>query len=144
MPDKIDITHSDDVNVEEKIGEAKKPLHQKLFDEFNIKVTDENAVPLRPIPMSWVFEIIEFNILSTLTNNKGFIKTNMTKDQVKRLFTITFDSKENVIGFEEEFQKNMFNAINDFIDSKNEKPRLYSRNIITTTQAEGLQLTISY
>ena len=138
MPDKISITQVESTGVDEKIGNRKKSIHEELFKEYNIDVTKKTE-PLRPIPMSWVQEIIEFNISSI-----DIKPSNKNKNTNNRVFTLIFQSNEEALNFEKEFQKNMFSSINNFIESKDQNPKLYNRNVITTTEIDGLQLKISY
>lgn len=139
MADNINITHVDDNKINEEVGKKKQPIHEKIFKEYNISPKDLENKPLRPIPMSWVQDIIRQNISSIDINPE-----NINNNEKERSFTLLFKSTDEAEEFEKLFQANMFKSINDFIESKNENSKLFNRNVITTTQIEGIQLRISY
>ncbi|MDX1700615.1 MAG: hypothetical protein R3250_08365, partial [Melioribacteraceae bacterium] len=114
-------------------------LHEKIFKEYNISPEDLENKPLRPIPMSWIQDIIRHNV-----SNIDINPENINNNENERSFTLLFSSTDDAQEFEKSFQGNMFKSINEFIENKSENPKLYNRNIITTTEIEGIQLRISY
>lgn len=135
----IKITQVDETQVKEKIGKKREPVHESIFKEYGIPLKSKNAEPLRPIPASWTKEIIDKNVSSI-----NIATVNVKKDDQKRLFTILLNSEDDAKEFEKHFQTNMFKSINTFIEDKDENPTFYNRNIITTTEIDGLQFRISY
>ena len=139
MAENINITQIDDTKVREKIGRPSQSVHARIFKEYNIELDKKDGKALRPIPTSWIQNIIDKNI-----DLIDISPTNLNKNIKNRTLTLIFNTIEEASEFENLFQKGMFKAINTFIEEQNEKPRNYNRNVITTTELEGLQLQISY
>lgn len=139
----INITHIDESKLSEQIGQRKKKttVHEKLFKEFNIdpdKVFDGTV--LKQIPSEWIPEIIEKTI-------KMCDSSNISEAQhisSSKVFMLIFKDYLNANQFDLEYSKNMFKAINSFIQEKQEKPEKYHRSIVSTKTIEDNKLIIQY
>lgn len=143
MPKDINITHIDNANPNEQIGEKRKvPLaHEKMFKEYNInpaKVFDGTV--LKQVPHEWVPNIIKQNIKSC--KNVSVLEAQHIESS--KVFILIFKNDSDANSFDNEFAINMFKNINNYIISQNEKPEMYHRNIVFTKSIEDNKLTIQY
>lgn len=143
MAKNINITHIDDAKTSEQIGEKKKVdlTHEKMFKEFNInpeKLFDGTV--LKQVPSEWIPQIIEENIKSCM--NIKVLEAQHIKGS--KVFVLIFREELDSIKFDKLFSENMFKNINQFIESQNQKPENYHRNIVFTKSIEGNKITIQY
>lgn len=144
MSEDITITHIDQHETKESIGEKKKVelVHDKLFREYNIdpKNTFDGSV-LKQIPGEWIPKIIEDNIQITSPN---FAITEAQHATGNKVFILIFDNEIAARKFSTNFNKNMFQSINKYIESQKVNPKHYHRNIVFTESINENKITLSY
>lgn len=144
MNNNINITHIDEQPTKEQIGKSRKKTlaHEKLFQEYGInpdKLFDGSV--LKQIPHEWIPQIIEQNIKSIPIEFKVVEVQHVIANKV---FILIFEDEENLLKFDEMFNKKMFSNINNFIESQGENTKGYHRNIIFVQNVEDNKMTISY
>jgi len=121
---------------------TKSQVEQEL-ENMNINV--ENVKELykdnvqKIIPKDWYFPIIEkcIDLCDIAPETVNFNKQD-------RIVTIVFENESITEGFENKFHSNLFKAVNDFIKSKDENPKVYNRVLIFETGQEGISFRINY
>ncbi len=113
--------------------------HEEIFKQFGI---DPSTLPyeksLKPIPKSWLLEIIN-NAIVNVENNNPF---NTIFKKKERTFVLTFDSENIVIDFHIEFRDKVFEELNAYIKIKKHDPLDYNRAAIITIEPKGNQIVI--
>ena len=136
------VTNADTLAVEDTPQKTRVELvHEKMFKELEIdpvQVFNKGGL-LKTIPAEWIQNIILLNA-KTVTVPHIYENINMANNEI----TYAFDSPEECEKYFSQFNNNLYNTLNSYIEQQGEMPKLYNRILVIESTLNGNQLILRF
>jgi hypothetical protein len=134
------ITHVDDIQLDDQNRVKVELVHEKMYRELDINPVEvlKKTGLLKTIPRDWIIDIIKNNIKS-ISITRNYENFNNSGEIV-----LSFNSINERIEFFKQFNSNLYNELNSFIENKDSDPKQFNRILTIESADNGLQLSLRF